>query len=110
VVDSDVDDIDGLVSKVFKYLYVYETKQTYEKPEQVVRNNAKFAVLHVKEPSDIEIINPKFKTEDYKSVVIKVKNSQLLILPMYWRFKSTGPVDCIFLHDLFSSVYQAFAV
>ena len=110
VVDSDVGDVQGFVSKAFKYTYLYDSKRTIDSIDDIIDNNAKFVVLHTKEDNAIEIMNPKYKKNNYKSVVVKIKRNQLLILPMYWRFKSSKSVECIFLHDIFSCLYQAFAI
>lgn len=95
-----------LVRKAFAYMYLYTTKWTYT-PGTLVKNNARFVVMTTEDETDIEIVNPKHTHKtDYKSVAIKLHKGEIFILPMYWRFKAEAPLECVSIHDIYSSVYQ----
>ena len=106
--DKNVGD---LITSALKYLYLYKLEYMYQPKELPVKNNAKYVFITTKsQNSDIEIINPKYKQSDnYKSVSVKLNPKQVLILPSYWRFKCDNNLNCVSVHDLFSSFYQTFA-
>ena len=98
-----------LIQKAFRYTYLYCTKQSLF-AEKIIKNTSKYAVISTDGECEIEIINPKYNKTDYKSVVIQLKNTQFLILPIFWRFKSSITVNCIYVHDIFSSMYQSLSL
>jgi hypothetical protein len=106
--------IQDILQKSFKYLFLYKITKTYSDDGNIHNNNAKYAILTVTNDADIveiDIINPKYKSKtDYKAVTIKIQPSYALILPMYWRFKTNGNIQCNYTYDIFSSIYQTLSL
>lgn len=100
----------SLVKDALKYQHVYTTTARVAK-DAAKRNDAKYVVISGASACSVDIINPKFgASPNYQSVDIRLTPDKALILPMYWRFiPTTHAVDCIYVHDLFSAVYQTFA-
>ena len=112
IVERGTEDTQDIVRKALKYMYIYTRRQSYPHLEgKLVKNNARYAIVETKddETADLEIVNPKYnKTpEDYRSVVVRLKRKQIVIVPMFWRFGSNRPIECTYVHDVFSSTYQS---
>ena len=107
IIDGCQDTPSVLVRKAFAYMYLYTTNWTYTEGT-LIKNNARFVVITTDNETEIEIVNPKYTHKtNYKSVVVKLHKGEIFILPMYWRFKADTNLECIAIHDIYSSVYQA---
>jgi hypothetical protein len=108
VYNNSTDTPEQLVDKAMKYMFLYKITQHYEADKKKIHNvKSKYALLYSNEPCEVEIINPKYKSnEDYRSISIKLKKGNLLILPMFWKFKSEYGMECVYIHDLFSCFYH----
>lgn len=117
VVQNVSDDLNVLVKKSLKYLYLYTISCHHHSHEtdKIMTNLGRY--MMIKNTSDtsfeIEIVHPTNKSkENYEFVSIIIHPTNVLILPMFWKYKwvtSREGKECIFVHDLFSSVYQTFS-
>lgn len=113
IVVQNAGDMEDIVKKAFKYTYLYKVKKKCDTPnnDKPLKVKARFVILMPSDPDvsnyQVEIINPKYKGDSYQSVVVKMKTDQALIIPVFWRYKTTEPTKCIFLHDMFSCFYQS---
>lgn len=106
IYNNSTDTPEGLVDKAMKYMFLYKITQHYN-DEKVHHIKSKYALIYSQMLNDIEIINPKYSNaDDYQSVSVKLQQGNLIILPMYWRFKSSKPCECIYIHDIFSCFYH----
>lgn len=106
IYNNSTDSPDVLVDKAMKYMFIYKTTQHYQ-DDKIHQVQSRYALIFSNEHTEIEIINPKYSNkDDYQSVSVKLQNSNLLILPMYWNFKSDKSFSCIYIHDIFSSIYH----
>jgi hypothetical protein len=113
IVIQNAEDVADIIKKSFKYTYMYKVEKVYDLPiaGKPLKVNARFAIVTPvagsSEGIDVEIINPKYKGDDYQSVVVKMQQGQALVLPIFWRLKTETSVRCTFLHDMFSCFYQS---
>jgi hypothetical protein len=95
-----------LISSALKYMYIYTQKDIQKSSDKPIINTSKYLFISTDVPTEIEIINPKFDKENYKSVSIKMKPDNILILPIFWMYKCDKDLECVYVHDIFSVLYQ----
>jgi hypothetical protein len=104
---AEADTPEQIINSSMKYMYSYKHQNEYIPQDKLIENKSRYLFISSKTPCEIEIVNPKFKnSEDYECVYIKLKVGNILVLPTFWKYKSTTPLDCIFVHDIFSTVYH----
>jgi hypothetical protein len=97
------------ITASFKYLYLYK-KESIVPIQEFITNTSRYCVIQNNDaaPVEVELLNPKYKIGDnYQSVSIRLYAGNILVVPMYWRLRSTVPIGCVFLYDTFSAMYQA---
>lgn len=109
VVENLQDGLAVFVHSAFRYLYIHKkitSSVTHPKPVEVT---SRFCVITPASDDTIliDIINPKYNADDYRAVSIKLKTGNALILPIYWRFTCASDVNCVYLYDVFATVYSA---
>jgi hypothetical protein len=118
IIQNVSDDLNTLVKKSLKYIYLYTISCNHKinETDKVSSNLSRY--MMIRNTSDksfeIEIIHPKYKSkDDYKFVSVIIHPQNVLILPIFWKYKwvSAGVEnkECVFVHDLFSSIYHTFS-
>jgi hypothetical protein len=101
------DSPEEIINKSMKYMYLYKYSNEYSPIDTIIENKAKYLFISAKTNCEVDIINPKYKsTENYECATIKLKVGNILVLPCFWKYKSTSTLNCVFVHDIFSTVYH----
>ena len=116
-----------LIRKAFRYQYTYVKEVMYTAgSDKIIKNYGRYAIISMTSSNknttlNVEVINPKYKQKnEYQSVLLKVRPSHVLVLPMFWRFKLTiedsqgmqtdFKISCLYVNDMFSSMYQSLSM
>ncbi len=117
-----------LLKTIFKYQYTFKKFGSLN-PSYPIVNHHKFMVLYNdKSNATINVIAPKYKTEMKMStmnsmkvaqtslesmnhvqyITVKLKQHQVMILPMQWMLQSETPILTILLDDIPSKIISSF--
>lgn len=117
-----------LLKTIFKYQFTFKKFGSFN-PLFPTLNNHKFMVLYNdKTNATINIISPKYKSlmkwsnvngmritntplesiDNVQYITIKLKQNQVMILPMQWMLQSSSPLLTILLDDIPSKILSSF--
>ena len=99
---SSVDKVESMMNKL-KYMYVFKKFSSYPTSDVCYKNKAQIAVF---ENGVIVIEHPDQKKYD-SDLEIEIKDNQLLILPINWKFKiKQGCANVISYHTICSLIWS----
>lgn len=114
VIYDQIIDPRQLLDTLFRYSYIFQTDELV-KPNTTMISKSKFTVVwYSGEDLDdliLKVVGPgkdSSDSSDSSDVSIKLKKKQVVILPAYWGFQCSVPINCIRLDDLLSALISKF--
>lgn len=102
-----------LLTTLFEYSYIYKTYTRWS-ADKIYQCRSKFTIVYSNDESGclLNIVLPKYKIDKHKSILkqsqnvqyitVKLKQNQVIILPMFWYMNSNRNVNMILLDDFIS--------
>jgi hypothetical protein len=106
----------NLIKSLFAYSYACYSTKTYQ-ANKIFTAKSKFTLLfNDKENNTIHLISPKYKLDmqkrvnhqnsDVQYITVMLKQNQILILPLFWRFESSHQCRAIELDDFITPIVK----
>lgn len=88
----------------YRFLFTYNFKN--ESVGKLIKNNNKYLIMYHDSPTVIDVYHPNYENQDNLFIQMKLKEKQVLILPMQWYYRCHSPTTCIALNDILSTIVK----